>query len=66
MKLIRFGSPGTETPGLQLEDGSRIDASGFGMDWNRDFFADPANLALAHPAYWAGFAVIGEGGVAGR
>ena len=44
MKLLRFGSPGNEKPGLQLEDGSRIDASGFGMDWNHDFFADPANL----------------------
>lgn len=30
------------------------------------YLADPANLAIAHPAYWAGFAVIGEGGVAGR
>ena len=30
------------------------------------YLADPANLALAHPAYWAGFAVIGEGGIAGR
>ncbi|HQZ29676.1 MAG TPA: fumarylacetoacetate hydrolase family protein, partial [Verrucomicrobiales bacterium] len=44
MKLLRFGQPGTEKPGLQLEDGTRIDVSGFGMDWNHDFFADPANL----------------------
>lgn len=44
MKLLRFGTPGSENPGLQLEDGTRIDASGFGMDWNTDFFADPANL----------------------
>ncbi|NLT72349.1 MAG: fumarylacetoacetate hydrolase family protein [Verrucomicrobiaceae bacterium] len=44
MKLLRFGPKGSEKPGLQLEDGSRIDASGFGMDWNHDFFADPANL----------------------
>ena len=27
MKLIRFGNPGEEKPGLQLEDGRRIDAS---------------------------------------
>jgi 2-keto-4-pentenoate hydratase/2-oxohepta-3-ene-1,7-dioic acid hydratase in catechol pathway len=44
MKLLRFGPKGSEKPGLQLEDGSRLDASGFGMDWNSDFFADPANL----------------------
>ena len=28
-----------------------------------DYLADPANLSLTHPAYWAAFAVIGEGGV---
>ena len=44
MKLLRFGSAGDEKPGLQLGDGSRIDASGFGMDWNEAFFADPANV----------------------
>lgn len=44
MKLLRFGSPGSETPGLQLDDGTRIDASGFGMDWDEAFFADPENL----------------------
>ncbi|MAS92131.1 MAG: ureidoglycolate lyase [Verrucomicrobiales bacterium] len=45
MKLLRFGTPGSEKPGLQLEDGTRIDASGFGMDWDETFFADPDNLA---------------------
>ena len=44
MKLLRFGPKGSEKPGLQLEDGTRIDASDFGMDWNHDFFAGPANL----------------------
>lgn len=44
MKLLRFGPKGSEKPGLQLEDGTRIDASGFGLDWNHDFFADPSNL----------------------
>ncbi|MDF1657390.1 MAG: fumarylacetoacetate hydrolase family protein [Verrucomicrobiales bacterium] len=44
MKLLRFGNPGSEKPGLQLEDGKRIDASGFGMDWNDQFFGDPSNL----------------------
>lgn len=38
MKLIRFGDPGREKPGLQLEDGTRIDASGFGSDWDEAFF----------------------------
>lgn len=44
MKLLRFGEPGTEKPGLQLDDGSRIDASGFGMDWDSSFFGDPENF----------------------
>ena len=44
MKLLRFGPKGSEKPGLQLEDGTRIDASGFGLDWNHDFFSDPSNL----------------------
>ena len=38
MKLIRFGEPGAEKPGLQLEDGRRIDASGFGSDYDETFF----------------------------
>jgi 2,4-didehydro-3-deoxy-L-rhamnonate hydrolase len=38
MKLIRFGSPGQEKPGLILPDGRWIDASGFGSDYNEAFF----------------------------
>ncbi|HEV7501368.1 MAG TPA: fumarylacetoacetate hydrolase family protein [Vicinamibacteria bacterium] len=38
MKLIRFGVAGHEKPGLQLEDGTRIDASGFGSDYDEAFF----------------------------
>lgn len=38
MKLIRFGAPGSEHPGVQLEDGSRIDASSFGADYDEHFF----------------------------
>ncbi|MGE5124698.1 MAG: fumarylacetoacetate hydrolase family protein [Betaproteobacteria bacterium] len=47
MRLIRFGSPGSERPGLLLGDGTRVDASGFGEDWDERFFgADgPARLA---------------------
>jgi len=38
MKLIRFGAAGREKPGVQLEDGTRIDASGFGADYDEAFF----------------------------
>ena len=40
MKLFRFGTPGEEKPGVLLPDGgARVDASGFGADWNEAFFA---------------------------
>lgn len=42
MKLIRFGDPEQEKPGLQLEDGRRIDASGFGWDYDEAFFSGAA------------------------
>ena len=38
MKLIRYGEPGGERPGLQLENGERIDASAFGQDYDEAFF----------------------------
>jgi 2,4-didehydro-3-deoxy-L-rhamnonate hydrolase len=38
MKLIRFGAVGAEKPGVVLADGSFIDASGFGEDWDERFF----------------------------
>jgi 2,4-didehydro-3-deoxy-L-rhamnonate hydrolase len=38
MKLIRFGEPGRERPGLLLPDGTRLDASGFGADYDEAFF----------------------------
>ena len=38
MKLIRFGAPGSERPGVQLDDDTRIDASGFGTDYDEHFF----------------------------
>jgi len=40
MKLIRFGTIGKEKPGVQLSDGTRIDVSGFGQDYNEDFFGN--------------------------
>lgn len=46
MKLIRHGQAGQEKPGLQLDadEKNRIDASGFGQDYDEAFFADPANM----------------------
>lgn len=38
MKLIRFGPAGQEAPGVLLSDGRRIDASGFGADYDEHFF----------------------------
>ena len=38
MKLIRFGEPGTEKPGLLLENGQYADVSGFCKDYDEDFF----------------------------
>ena len=38
MKLIRFGDIGKEKPGIQLENGNKIDVSHFGEDYNETFF----------------------------
>jgi 2,4-diketo-3-deoxy-L-fuconate hydrolase len=46
VKLIRFGEPGREQPGLQLETGERIDASGFGQDYDEGFFGGGGLRAL--------------------
>lgn len=46
MKLIRFGPVGRETPGVELDDGARIDCSAFGMDWNEEFFASQSDRRL--------------------
>jgi len=40
MKLIRFGAFGVEKPGVQLEDGSRIDVSSIVSDYTPEFFAE--------------------------
>ena len=47
MKLIRFGERGKEKPGLQLNDGTRIDASGFGADYDEAFFEGGGLARLA-------------------
>ncbi len=38
MKLIRFGKTGEEKPGVQLSNGTRIDVSSFGEDYDEHFF----------------------------
>lgn len=40
MKLIRFGEPGMEKPGVLLDGGERVDVSGFAEDYNEAFFGD--------------------------
>ena len=50
MKLIQFGNPGDEKPGLQLADGRRIDASAFGETYGERFFGTDG---LARLADWA-------------
>jgi 2,4-didehydro-3-deoxy-L-rhamnonate hydrolase len=39
MKLIRFGEVGQEKPGVLLADGTRLDTSGFGSDYDEPFFS---------------------------
>jgi len=46
VKLIRFGEPGREKPGLQLETGERIDASASGQDYDESFFGGGGLRAL--------------------
>lgn len=40
MKLIRFGKPGAERPGVMLGDGTRVDASAAARDYDEAFFGD--------------------------
>jgi 2-keto-4-pentenoate hydratase/2-oxohepta-3-ene-1,7-dioic acid hydratase in catechol pathway len=51
MKLIRFGTPGNEKPGLILDDGRHIDTSAFGSDYDESFFGGDGLVRLAA---WAG------------
>jgi 2-keto-4-pentenoate hydratase/2-oxohepta-3-ene-1,7-dioic acid hydratase in catechol pathway len=50
MKLIRFGEPGRERPGLILEDGRRVDVSDFGSDYDEAFFGSDG---VARLRLWA-------------
>lgn len=38
MKLIRFGNPGQEKPGICTEEGTWLDCRAFGEDWDERFF----------------------------
>jgi 2,4-didehydro-3-deoxy-L-rhamnonate hydrolase len=49
MKLIRFGKPGQEKPGIELPDGTRLDTSAFGQDYTEEFFS---NNGLARLSDW--------------
>ena len=49
MKLIRFGAVGEEKPGVQLANGTKIDVSAFGSDYNEDFFG---NNGIEKLKYW--------------
>ena len=46
MKLFRFGSPGSEQPGVVHQE-KRIDVSAFGEDYSEDFFANDGLNRLA-------------------
>jgi len=46
MKLIRWGGPEHEKPGVLLNDGTRLDASAFGWDYDEAFFANGGLGAL--------------------
>jgi len=39
MKLVRFGDPGSERPGVLLDNGTRLDAAALGGDYDEAFFA---------------------------
>jgi 2,4-diketo-3-deoxy-L-fuconate hydrolase len=47
MKLIRYGDRGSEKPGVLLGDGTRLDVSGFGSDYDEAFFRSGGLDALA-------------------
>lgn len=47
MKLIRFGTPDHEKPGIILDDGRRIDVSAFEADDDEGFFGGDGLKQLA-------------------
>ena len=47
MKLIRFGAPGREKPGVLHGDEARLDVSSFVADFDESFFAGDGLTRLA-------------------
>lgn len=47
MKLIRHGAPGMEKAGVVLADGSQLDVSAFGSDYDENFFGDAGLASLS-------------------
>lgn len=47
MQLIRVGAPGHEHPGILTADGTRLDCSEFGEDWDERFFGSDGLNRLA-------------------
>ena len=48
MRLIRFGEPERENPGLLTEDDTRLDVSSFVKDYDEAFFANEGLSQLKH------------------
>jgi 2,4-diketo-3-deoxy-L-fuconate hydrolase len=48
MKLIRYGEPGRERPGVIIEDATRLDVSAFAPDCDEAFFATDGLSRLKH------------------
>jgi len=46
LKLIRYGDSGKEKPGILMDDGTRLDVSQFGSDYDEGFFAKGGLAAL--------------------
>lgn len=47
MKLIRHGKPEQEKPGIQIPNGTRLDVSAFGQDFDEQFFTNDGLNKLA-------------------
>ncbi len=47
MKLVRFGQPGQEKPGVLLDDQTRVDVSAYTRDYDENFFGDGGVAGLA-------------------
>src|SRR2546423_15250393 len=70
MKLIRMGEVGQEKPGVLLEDGTRLDVSGLGSDYDEAFFAGDGitklrNWMTAHGGSAPRVSSAGRGGAPG-